>query len=141
MLLYLYIANVYLFHGCQRLGYRDNLASNISLSLIIKYFTCICNSYLRRLVDDFNHCGDNLMNRLMKLADGKTKIKMLNHFNHVSLDLISKVSKSTNISTHSAMKNTNIQLFELVIFFTEIKQPICNIYIDNREKTSCRLKK
>jgi hypothetical protein len=49
-------------------------------------------SYLSNLVEDFNIGGNSFMERLSEVADGKSSVSMLNEFNHVTLDIISKVS-------------------------------------------------
>lgn len=43
-------------------------------------------------IDEFNAKGEILMNRFRTLADGKTKVTLLDEFNHATLDVIASVS-------------------------------------------------
>ena len=47
--------------------------------------------YLKSLLGVFNSTADAVMDELTKVADGKTKIEMINYMNRVTLDVIGKV--------------------------------------------------
>ena len=47
--------------------------------------------YLKSLVGVFNSTADAVMDELAKVADGKTKIEMINYMSRVTLDVIGKV--------------------------------------------------
>ncbi|XP_041471416.1 cholesterol 24-hydroxylase-like [Lytechinus variegatus] len=47
--------------------------------------------YLMQMMDLFNDSATRLRDHLVPLADGKTLIRMLDHFNNVTLDVIAKV--------------------------------------------------
>ena len=45
------------------------------------------------LMDQFNFSADVLVERLTKMADGKTEVAMLDEFNRLTLDVVCKVQK------------------------------------------------
>jgi len=49
------------------------------------------SSYLKGLETAFNTQADTLMNRVAEMADGKTKVVMLDEFLHLTLDTIGQV--------------------------------------------------
>jgi len=47
---------------------------------------------------DINEAADALVTKLSNYADGKTKVKMFDEFNRMTMDLIGKVRFATTIS-------------------------------------------
>ncbi|XP_041469505.1 cholesterol 24-hydroxylase-like [Lytechinus variegatus] len=54
--------------------------------------------YLMQMMDLFNDSATRLRDHLVPLADGKTLVKMLDHFNDVTLDVIAKVGFDMDIN-------------------------------------------
>ncbi|KAL9961373.1 hypothetical protein ACROYT_G030297 [Oculina patagonica] len=55
--------------------------------------------YLMNLMDSFNSVGDEFLEKLDQLADGKTPVRMADEFARVTLDIIGKVGYSINLGT------------------------------------------
>lgn len=53
---------------------------------------CFQKSYLKGLETAFNTQADTLMNRVAEMADGKTKVVMLDEFLHLTLDTIGQLA-------------------------------------------------
>lgn len=47
-------------------------------------------------VNEFNSIGDIFMEKLRKMADGRTMITLFNEINHATLDVIAAVIKNIN---------------------------------------------
>ncbi|KAL9961375.1 hypothetical protein ACROYT_G030299 [Oculina patagonica] len=55
--------------------------------------------YLMNLMDSFNSVGDEFLEKLGQLADGRTPVRMADEFARVTLDIIGKVGYSIDLGT------------------------------------------
>ena len=88
--------NVYLFQNLFKHFKLWHLQGQASLHCFLantKTYQIILSRYLRGLMGTFNERAEYLMDELTKLADSKKEAKMLHLFNHVTLDIITKVAR------------------------------------------------
>ncbi|XP_041469524.1 cholesterol 24-hydroxylase-like isoform X2 [Lytechinus variegatus] len=66
--------------------------------------------YLMQMMDLFNDSATRLRDHLVPLADGKTLIRMLDHFNNVTLDVIAKVDARSKARDYRRSVRSAIKL-------------------------------
>ena len=79
-----------------------------SIQIYEKYLEIFFSRYLRGLMGNFNERAENLMDELTKLADSKKEAKMLQLFNHVTLDVITKVLHPNICPSWSLMESLQV---------------------------------
>lgn len=91
------IHNIHVLSHISKHEHRPGYTPNRTTTYLAFPFSSFLR-YLMGLMDSFNDVTDQLMNKLCKMADGKTQVSMHNQFCQVTLDAIGKVRLVTRKS-------------------------------------------